>query len=259
MGHIRLGRIPRTVRWKRVIDLLDHSANVASIAQASLEAAEKGLFAAPADEGFTRTLATAFDFLDAVQSKDISAALIEKGFQLPQDPTLLDFTVSFCQQVDSTTASLKSKSDLSEIAKSSFTEVVLKQTTPLLPSLFATNSDDVESALKAGLKGKQFQQSMHEFFVVFTHKYLQYYLSREMANHVGIGRALSNTDNHSEFKNAFETYIRQTVRITDEFTPGWFGKARYEGRLSKNDVSRFAHVAFKKIRSEFRRGAEPHG
>jgi len=49
------------------------------------------------------------------------------------------------------------------------------------------------------------------------------------------------------------------VRIANEFTPGWFGKARYENRLSHQDVSGFAHVAFKKIRSEFERGAEAHG
>lgn len=259
MGHIRLGRLPRHPRWKRVIELLSARADVAEIAQASLHAAESGLLSAPRDEGFVRTLTTVFDFINAVQSKDVSATLRAKGFPLTDEPTLLDFSSAFARRVDALTFSLQSKTDLPEIAKHSFNQVLLQNTTPLLPSLFETGIEQVESALRTALKGRQLKETMHEFFATFTHKYLQYYLSREMSNHVGIGRALANTDDHTEFKRAFETYVRQTVRITDEFTPGWFGKARFEQRLSKQDVSRYAHVAFKKIRSEFHQGAEPNG
>jgi hypothetical protein len=254
-----LGRLPRTVRWKRVIELLEHSANVSDITQASLRAAEKGLSSAPADEGFARTLATIFDFVDAAQSKDTFSALRDKGFSLAEEPTLLDFTISFSERVDASTADLRSKSDLAEIAKNSFNQVVFTRIAPLLPTLFGTTSAEIENALKGQLRGKQLQGSMHEFFVIFTNRYLQYYLRREIANHIGIGRALASANDHAEFNRAFETYIRQTVRITDEFTPGWFGKARYEKRLSRAEVSKFAHVAFKKIRSEFQRGAESSG
>ena len=79
MGHIRLGRLPRTVRWKRVIELFEHSANVSDITQASLHDAENGLSSAPGDEGFVRTLAAILDFVDAAQSKDTFSALREKG------------------------------------------------------------------------------------------------------------------------------------------------------------------------------------
>ncbi len=100
---------------------------------------------------------------------------------------------------------------------------------------------------------------MHEFFVNFTNQYLNYHLSREVANHIGISKAVTDIDGHTDFGKAFELYVRQTVRITDEFVPGWFGKARWEKRLSHGEVAKFSHVAFRKIRSEFGRGAQAHG
>ena len=38
MGHIRLGRLPRTRKWQEVIDLIATRANTAEIAAATLDA-----------------------------------------------------------------------------------------------------------------------------------------------------------------------------------------------------------------------------
>jgi len=257
MGHNRLGRLAHTIPWKRVIELLNHSANSSEIFDASLLAAKTGLERVPHDEGFTRTLTAIFELVDAFQSDNAGATLRAKGFALADDPTLLDYSISFKQRAESALSGLRSKSDLAEIAQNSFNETVIRGATPLLPGLFGASGADVEKALKTKLRGTQLRDSMHEFFVTFTRRYLDYHLSRELSNHVGVGRALASSDSHSEFNQAFDTYIRQTVRITDEFTPGWFGKARYEKRLSKETITKFAHVAFKKIQSEFERGAQP--
>jgi hypothetical protein len=97
---------------------------------------------------------------------------------------------------------------------------------------------------------------MHEFYSGFVNKYLSYYLSRELPLHVGAGERFQNISEHKDFNSAFELYIRQSVRITKEFTPGWLGKAIYEKDLSHDSVSRYAHVAFKKIINEFKREAQ---
>jgi hypothetical protein len=97
---------------------------------------------------------------------------------------------------------------------------------------------------------------MHEFYSAFTRRYLTYYLSRELPRHVGPGLPFQNTSEHEEFGRAFDLHVRQSVRIADEFTPGWFSKAQWEGNLTHESVSRYAFVAFKKIASEFRRGGD---
>ena len=256
MGHIRLGKLPKTYRWQQVIDLLEQAASIPELAQAAFDAAQRGLLRVPKDQGFTQTLTTIFEFIDGLQSKDPVGGLRQKGFDIPNDATLFDYISSFKERADAAVSGVRSRSDVAEIAQNSFTRTVFEGVAPSLPTFFGAAPGDVQKALQADLKGQPLAKTMHEFFVTFTQQYLNYYLSRELPYHVGQGKTLPNINSHSEFNDALDLYVRQTVRITDEFTPGWFGKARYEGRLSHESVARFAHVAFKKIRGEFSRDAE---
>lgn len=259
MGHIRLGRLPRTQRWKKVIELLEQGASTDAIAEATFWAAYTGLSKVPEDVGFTQTLTTIFSFIDALQSKDPIGILRKKGFDVSADASLLDFVGSFQQRAASATAEVRARSDLAQIAQESFSQVLIGVAGSSMQTLFGLESGEAKKSLQTSLKGEKLGHTMHEFFTAFTQRYLNYYLGRELPAHVGAGRAFANIDRHSEFGKSFDLFVRQTIRITDEFTPGWYGKARYEQRLSHADVSKFAHVAFKKIRSEFRRGAESRG
>ena len=256
MGHIRLGILPRTHRWRQVIDLLEQAVSLPELAQATFDAAQAGLARVPEDQGFTQTLTTIFEFIDGLQSKDPTAVLRQKGFIIPNDASLFDYISSFKERADAAISEVRLRSDVAEIAQNSFTQIVFEGVAPSLPTFFGAGPGDVQKALQADLKGQPLAKTMHEFFVTFTQQYLNYYLSRELPYHVGQGKTLPNINGHSAFNEALDLYIRQTVRITDEFTPGWFGKARYERRLSHESVSRFAQVAFMKIRSEFNRGAQ---
>ncbi|MFH1373379.1 MAG: hypothetical protein ABII79_06270 [bacterium] len=259
MGHIRLDRLPKTRRWKEVIELLHQGRSIDELARATFYAAQTGLSRIPIDAGFTQTLTVIFGFIDALQSKTPVTSLRQKGFAVPTDASLFDYVGSFKARAEDAAAAVHARSDIAEIARDSFSQVLLKYAGSSLQTLFGVDSTDAKQALRSNLKGKPLGSTMHEFFATFTQRYLNYYLGRELPNHVGTGKAFSNVDGHSEFNKAFDLHVRQTVRIADEFTPGWFGKARYEERLSHKDVSRFAHTAFKKIRSEFRRGGEANG
>jgi hypothetical protein len=256
VGHLRLDRLPRTRRWKEVIRLLQQGAPVDELAQATYWAAYNGLSRVPADEGFTQTLTTIFKFIDALQSRNPDLALRQNGFDLKEGASFFDYIGSFKERASIAASAIHAKSDIAEIAQDSFTQVLVSTASSGMETLFGIDSGDIKTALQGNLKGKSLENIMHEFFVSFTQRYLNYYLGRELPSHVGINESFSNIDRHSQFNQAFDLYIRQTVRITDEFAPGWFGKARYEKRLTDKDVARFAHVAFMKIRSEFKRGAE---
>lgn len=258
MGNWRLGRLAKTHRWKQVIELLENAADVSDLANATYHAAENSLAAVPNDEGFTRTLTTIFQFVDAFHAKNPDADLRRKGFEIGEG-SVFDYIAAFRQKAQREVADLRSRSDVAEIAQDAFTSAVFGSTSPALLSLFGTTKTDVRQALTNDLRGKRFERVMHEFFVGFTNRYLSYHLSRELSNHVGIGKGIANVDAHSEFAKAFELHVRQTVRITDDFVPGWFGKARWEKRLTHEEVAKFSHIAFKKISGEFGRGAQENG
>ena len=259
MGHIRLTTLPRTQRWTEVVALLDQGASVDEVAEATFWAAYAGLDRVPKDAGFTQTLTSIFKFIDSLQAKDPVAGLRKNGFTVSPDASLIDFVSGFQEHAARAAADVRARSDLAQIAQESFSKVLIDSAGSSMQTLFGVQTGDVAKALKSTLKGQQLGRTMHEFFVGFTQHYLNYYLGRALPAHVGVGKALANVDRHSEFGRSFDLFVRQTVRITDEFSPGWFGKAKWEGRLTHIEVAKFAHTAFKKIRSEFKRGAKSSG
>lgn len=259
MGHLRLDRIPRTHRWKKVIEALANGDSVEKVAETTYLAADAGLAKVPRDVGFTQTLGVIFGFVDAIQSKNPDAALRKAGFDIPDGASVFDYVNSFKEKAVTAAAREHARSDIAEIAQESFSKVLVRTAGATSPSLFGDDPAQSRIALRENLKASAIGKTMHEFFASFTSQYLNYYLGRETPYHVGPGRAFANLQEHSQFTRDFDLSIRQTVRIADEFTPGWFGKARWEGRLSSHDVSRFAHTAFNKIRSEFKRSHKGNG
>ncbi len=255
MGHRQLGVLPRTHKWREVIELLEGEGSIPDIARASFEAALNGLKQVPNDLGFTTALTEILRFAEAAKSKDFNAALRKAGFEASSDATVLDLVGSLRARINHAFRDLPARTDIAELATNSFGEALIRQAPSALPGLFSSPVATEQETLRRQLTGNYFKGLMHEFYSVFTRRYLSYYLSRELSSHVGAPKTLfANIDKHSEFNKAFDTYIRQTVRISDEFTPGWFCKTSWEKGLSHQSVKRYAHIAFKKIYSEFSRG-----
>jgi hypothetical protein len=259
MGHNRLGILPKTYRWQQVIQLLEEGADVSDIADASFEAAQAGLAKIPKDSGFLIALTNIFHFIESAKSKNLTNALWEHGFPVPKDVTLLDLASSLRQKTDIDLIDNKAQSDVGEIAQNAFSEALFKNASADIPNFFEATAQSTHETLKTDLSGKRLTGILHEFYAVFTRRYLTYYLSRELSNHVGPGRLLGNINEHEAFNRAFDVYIRQTVKITKEFNPGWLSKAIHEQQLSRESVKRYAHGAFKKIIGEFNRDARADG
>ena len=61
MGHIRLGRLPATKRWRQVVSLLARGAPLERIAAASAEAAENSLAQANRDPAQDEVLGSSLE------------------------------------------------------------------------------------------------------------------------------------------------------------------------------------------------------
>ena len=239
--------------------MLGEGKSIPELALATFHAAQTGLSRVPSDKGFIHTLTAIFSFVDALQSKRPVESLQKRGFDVSDDTSLFDWVAAFKRQAAKAALQAHARSDVGEIARNSFSDVLIRLAASTTPSLFEQEVAYGGRVLQTQLKGSSLQITMHEFFVAFTQRYLNYYLGRETPYHVGAGKTFANIDSHSAFGREFDLHIRQTVRITDEFTPGWYGKAKYEKRLTQADVARFAHVAFKKISSEFEQGTLTRG
>ena len=255
MGNVRLGILPQTHRWREVVKLLEGEGSLTEIAKASFEAALVSFRHIPNDPGFTEALTEIFKFAESAKTVDFVDRLQVVGFEVGSDASALELLASLRSRIDNSFRRFSNRTDLQEISVNSFGESLMRQTAAELPSLLAAPPRTAQEVVRRQLTGSRFKGLMHEFYSVFTRRYLAYYLSRELARHVGgPGSRFRSIDEHTAFNRAFDTWVRQSVRIADEFTPGWFAKTSYQEGITRQNVSRYAHVAFKKISGELQRG-----
>jgi hypothetical protein len=122
-----------------------------------------------------------------------------------------------------------------------------------LPGLFGPTPDDVRLSIGKLATTDRFSDLARDFFARLTKRHLDYYLSRELSNHVGAGERFGSIAEHSAFDAALDLHCREASRIIKEFAGGWYSKKNFEAALTPAEAGSFAYVAFKKIRSELRR------
>ena len=148
----------------------------------------------------------------------------------------------------------RQRTDFGEMAQLAAAESLSAVAGRFLPSLFGSTPDDVQRAIGRLASGNLFGELAHDFFSRLTRRHLDYFLSRELANHIGTGRRFETVADRADFDAAMELHCREAARIVREFAGGWFGKAAYQrGTITEADAGRYAAYALKKIRAELRR------
>jgi hypothetical protein len=256
MGHIRLGRLPRTVKWNQVVSLIESGASTTEIALAALDASRKGLQTASKDPTLIYSIWLLTQIPLAAKGKNFSEELRQRGLEVSEQPTLMEVVGAFTDAVDAYTSRQGARSDLGEMAQLAAVESLTKLAGEKTRSLFGVTPEDVQRAVGSFSTSKEFSALGRDFFSRFLGRYLTYFLSRKLSDHVGRGQRFVNIQEHSAFNQALDIYCRQAARIVEEFAGGWFSKTNYEGVIDLKKAGDFAFVALKKIRGELAKGEQ---
>jgi len=234
--------------------LASASAEVAAIAKASAEAAESSLERAKTDTSVGHAFWLLTQLPLAARSDDFAASLTSLGVNVRgRAPSLLELASSVAVALETEALSNKTRTDLGAMARQAAVESVFSLVGQDLPKLFEPSGSEVRSALARFGRSDQFSILAREFFSRLTRRSLEYFLSRELSNHVGSRRQFATPREHSDFSSALDLHCRQASRIIDEFASDWFGKRlRDQVPVSRADASAFARIAFKKMRSELK-------
>ena len=259
MGHIRLGRLPRTRKWQQVVGLLGGNAPLADVAAASAAAAESGLRLAHTDPALGHSFWLLTQMPLAARSGDFVASLDKLGVRAGAEHTIIAIVGAFSEAVDRHLRRIGGRSDLGEMAQLAAAESLSEVAARDLPSLFGPTANDVKLALGRIAAPDRFATLAREFFGRLSRRYLDYFVSRELSNHVGPGRRLTSIDAHIAFDAALEKHCSEASRIVETFAGGWYSKSRFKGELTPDKVRNFAYVAFRKIQSELRKRSESDG
>lgn len=259
MGHIRLGNLPKTRNWKQVLSILDETNDPARIAAGTLKAVSSILNKVPDDPGLVHCFWLLTQLPFEAKSPDFFARTKKLGFKLSPEPSLLELTSAFTKAIDDHIRENGRRTDLAEIAQLAAAESLTACCAEKTRSLFGSKPDDLRNAVGDLASPKQFSYLSKKFFAGFTQRYLSYFLSKELSNHIGAGKTFSNIREHTEFNNALKTYCQESAKIVENFSGGWFSKTNFfEGKITPEKAKGFLHVAFKKIVSELKRDGAGH-
>jgi hypothetical protein len=257
MGHLRLGRLPKTRRWEEVVGLLDSSPHdVPTIAGAVVDAADRRLSALAADPSLT----FCFWLLTRITWASRGEAFLTDLSQLGIQVSARDSALTFISQVtDSARAELSRHPEsgpFAELASLALRRALSETVGQQGPSLFRSHVDDLQQACRTYSTASKFGVLARRFFADFLARTLRYFVDRELSNHVEPTARLSAVEQSLEFSEALDTYARQSARIVEDFAGGWYTKHNWEarGEVSRDEAQRFAAIALRKLRMELKHG-----
>ena len=262
MGHIRLGALPRTRKWSQVVGLIRGGAGTAQVANATISAAEAGLGCASKDKGVIETVWLLTQLPLAARTEDFAAALRNCGLKVSDSPGLMEIVGAVTEAIDAQMPNCKGRTDLGEMAQMAAVETLTQVIGGRLNgNLFGTTPEDVQKEFSQLATNRQFSLFAKDFFGRFTHKCLDYFLSKAMSHHVGDGERFRTLAEQGEFTKAIETHCKEAAKIIEEFSGGWFSKKNWEtdGDITREEIKKFTGYAMKKLADELKQGATSNG
>lgn len=254
MGHIRLGTLSRSKKWREVVELLKTDASLEDIAEASARASELDLSRASNDPSFQFVSRLLVELPLLARSPGFYDSLDDMGFDTYALSSVSNLLSEISNAVDRDAFERGQSSDLGELAQSALLETLSIKLRANLPSLFEPEPQEIRRALGQFSGGQRFAELARDFFARLTYKSLDYYLSRELANHTGTGARFASDADRIAFEHALFTHTFETSKIVEEFAGGWYGKTVWkEQNLTPETINKFTQFAFKKMRSELGR------
>jgi hypothetical protein len=250
MGHQRLGTLPRSKHWNEVIQLITSGADAPQIAAATSVAAETTMIDAASDAAVCFACWLLAQIPMAAREQDFSAKLRVLGMDVSDKPDLTEIVCGLMDAIDHHVSREGFRTDYGEIAQLSAAEAlyaIADREAHLIPY-----SETTRSALGGLATEKQFAVLAREFFARLTRRHLDYFLSRELSNHVGPNRRFASVREHRAFEDALDLHCREATRIIKEYSGEWLSKHRFEGGIDLAKAGRFVSYATEKIRDELR-------
>jgi len=258
MGHQHLGTLPRSRKWRQVVQLISGGADVQDVAAATSAAAEQQMADASNDPAVKHAVWLLTQIPTAARKEDFASELRKHGLRVGDRPTLLEIATAMVDAVDRYVAKAGGRTDLGEMAQLSAVECLNAIASRELPDLFGVTPEKTKTALSGLGTVKGFAVLARDFFSRLSRRQLSYFLSRELSQHVGFNSRFQTIREHRDFDAALDLHCREVSRIIKEFSGEWFSKHTYEGGIDEAKAGRFAHVAFRKLREELRHRRSAH-
>ena len=256
MGHNRLGRLPKYVRWNQVVALLDTApTHVQPLAAATALAADRYFRTLAGDPSLAYCFWLLARVTWAARSEDFTAELSSLGVSVDADVPAIGFIASLSDHVRIRLAQNPGSGPVSELASLALRRALTETVGIRERNLFGSRLEDLQHAFRTYSTQHHFSDVAQRFFGDFMARTLRSYIDRELANHVGPGNPLATVTAGSEFIRALDLHTRQAAAIVHEFAGSWYSKHNWtsRGAITQEEAQGFVAVALRKLRSELKR------
>jgi hypothetical protein len=258
VGHNRLGRLPRTRRWREVVALLENGSSAELVAQATATVADKRY----RELGNSDALNYAFWLLTLViaasRKEDFLGELAWVGVRTDPNANALNVISAAAQHVRKELSRLPEQNDFTDILPLALSRALTETVGRHGPGLFSSTGEDAQRAFRAHSTATTFSEVAHAFFADVMARSLRAFVDRELSNQTAPSKAIKSIGDDTAFLDALDLHSRQGARTVEEFAGGWYSRHNWEtsGDISLGESAHFVGQAMRKIRSELRRNQD---
>ncbi len=256
MGHIRLGQLPRTVKWVTVAGAIaGPDTPVHDVARAIAEAADDHLQQLGRDPSIAYLYWLLTRVTRLAREPDYVAALRAQGVKLRSEPEGLRLLAAICDFARAGLRARGASSGASELAFAAFQATLTRFVMERADTLFGTTSEDIQRALRTLSTPDQFGHLAREYFGSFLSSVFQFVASKETSLHVGPRQRFRDPADAAAFERDLGVYAHQTTLLLRDFAAEWYSKHNWIGDLDEAQARRFVSYAWRKVRTELQREA----
>jgi hypothetical protein len=255
MGHSRLGDLPKTRHWKKVIEALsDPDASMEKITYWATKAAKDILLQSANYEGLSHCFWLYTNIAQASRSEDFCKSLNSLGIKISRDDTGINILQKIYNAASEQLSSKGKISTLDRLALDSFHKNIHQTITQESHNLFGCNIDTIQNALKKYSTNKQVAELSRNYFSEYTYKTLSHAFEKQIVNSIDKDGKFKNSSDVNEFDRRLKTYCWETSKILEDFSGGWYGKHGYKKDIHDPAVTkRFTRHSLNKLLSEITR------
>jgi hypothetical protein len=252
MGHVRLGRLPKSKTWKGVIGCLDlPESSLNDIVKATFREVQKVFIDSKVIESLSNCFGIYANIAQASRGKSFVEDLNSLGLKIDSKASGLKLLDSIANLADDK----KKISILDQIATESFRETMLSLIEENSTSLFGCTIDSVQKAFKKYSTPHQIGKLGHEYFSIYLYKAFSYVIDKELANSIREEGRFRHSEDIKEFHQGVKKYCFELGKYVEEYSSDWYSKHLFAEDLNNPQIVRnFTNYAINKLLLELSLG-----
>ena len=257
MGHERIGYLPKTQKWRRIVENIGEAASggvdIAQIASQTTRNVRSKFKNIEEDKGVLSAFKYIILLAHSSRLQDSEGFLASEGIDLPKDFNLFDLT----QSIQDFISKNQDSKEYSAFATQSMIDTVAewsKENQVQQSLIFDSDRRNSFEAWQKAANGSGFCEISRKFFSKFTERYLKYFLEREASARI------NNLFDRHEFNKKLEAHVEEiskhafeTSKIAQSFSAGWFNNHVKDSVPENKKIQGFLSFAFQKLNSELLR------